>query len=150
MPCSRTRLKECVTHMRPALVFVRPWQNYPVNSFRKIGNQSVLCIDDMFDSQIAKAYLITATMQRRKDAKTSEHKDGSPKDLSTDGNQTDRIRWIDTSAMFCDPLTKVGSEKFNEGLETSLHDAYFDITQIPKSIVKEMRLQKARQAQKAS
>ena len=79
-----------------------------------------------------------------------EHPDGSPKDLLTDGEQTDKIRWIDTSTMLCDPLTKVGSDKFYDRLENSLQESYLDLTPTPESVLKKMRAQKARQQQKAS
>ena len=40
-----------------------------------------------------------------------EHPDGSLRD-TLDEDQHDKIRWIDTSAMPCDPLTKAGPEGF--------------------------------------
>ena len=48
--------------------------------------------------------------------------DWSLKDQITE-NQTDKPRWVDTSAMICDPFTKVGREDFKDRMVQTLQTA---------------------------
>ena len=52
------------------------------------------------------------------------------------------------SAMPCDPLTKIGSEKFFERLENFLQESVCDKPATPESVLKKIEALKARQAQK--
>ena len=49
-----------------------------------------------------------------------EYLDGSLKDYITE-DQHDKIRWIDTSTMICDPLTKAGGPNFAQRLIEQQH-----------------------------
>ena len=69
--------------------------------------------------------------------------DGTVKDCIEE-NQTDKPRWIDTSAMICDSLTKAGNEKFKERLVQTMQTGYFDLTASPESQLKKMKQQKVR------
>ena len=74
--------------------------------------------------------------------------DWSLKDQITE-NQTDKPRWVDTSAMICDPFTKVGREDFKDRMVQTLQTGYFDLTPTEESQLKKLKTQKAR-LQKAS
>ena len=50
---------------------------------------------------------------------------GELKDAMTE-SQHDKPRWIDTSAMICDPLTKAGNDKFAERLVNCMETGWFD------------------------
>jgi hypothetical protein len=54
-----------------------------------------------------------------------EWPDGRPKDSITEG-QTDHPRWIDTSAMLCDPLTKSGNAAFYTRLRAAMSTGRID------------------------
>ena len=70
-----------------------------------------------------------------------EHPDGSPKD-SIDEDIHDKPRWIDTSTMICDPLTKAGNDKFYDRLVECMKTGWFDLTATAESILCKMRKQK--------
>ena len=72
-----------------------------------------------------------------------EWPDGRPKDALTDG-QTDRPRWIDTSAMICDPLTKTGSAAFYARLRTAMSTGMIDLRPTPESVLRKMQQQRLR------
>ena len=72
-----------------------------------------------------------------------EWPDGRPKDAITDG-QTDRPRWIDTSTMLCDPLTKSGNAAFYTRLRTAMSTGIIDLTPTPESLLRKMQQQKLR------
>ena len=79
-----------------------------------------------------------------------EYPDGTLKDYLTD-DQHDKIRWIDTSAMICDPLTKAGpsvkgTEKFNQQLVQSMTTGILRLEASAESQLKKLSQQKARQA----
>ena len=69
-----------------------------------------------------------------------EDADGTPKD-SLEENQTDKIRWIDTSAMIADPLTKAMKA---DRLENTLHSGILDLRPTDASVISKMMKQKAR------
>ena len=73
------------------------------------------------------------------------YEDGTPKDIITD-KQQDQTRWIDTSTMICDPLTKAGNEKFKQRLLDCMKTGYFDLEPTVESVMKKMKQQKARVA----
>jgi len=58
--------------------------------------------------------------------------------------QTDKVRWIDTSTMICDPLTKSGPAKFPERLRRTMSTGILDLTATKESVLKKMQQQKAR------
>ena len=74
-----------------------------------------------------------------------EDEHGNPKD---DMNEQihDKPRWIDTSAMICDPLTKAGNEHFDKRLVTTMTTGRLSLEASPASQLKTMKQQKARQA----
>ena len=72
-----------------------------------------------------------------------EWPDGRPKDAIADG-QTDRPRWIDTSTMLCDPLTKSGNAAFYNRLRTAMSTGMVDLTPTPESLLRKMQQQKLR------
>ena len=72
-----------------------------------------------------------------------EYADGSIKD-SIEEQQYDKPRWIDTSVMICDCLTKFGNEQFARPLITTMETGVIDLTPTPGSQLKKMRAQKAR------
>ena len=61
--------------------------------------------------------------------------------LETDRN---RPRWIDTSTMIADPLTKDGNEKFHSRLEKTMVSGWISFTPTPESELKKLKQQKAR------
>ena len=72
-----------------------------------------------------------------------EHEDGKVKD-SIEDNQRDKLRWIDTSTMICECLTKFGNEQFARPLLTTMETGILDLTPTASSQLKKMRQQRAR------
>ena len=73
-----------------------------------------------------------------------EDEDGNPKDDMNDKIH-DKPRWIDTSAMICDSLTKAGNEQFADRLVETMTTGRFTLEASPESQMKKLRQQKARQ-----
>jgi hypothetical protein len=68
---------------------------------------------------------------------------GFPKDdMRVD--QHDQVRWIDTSAMVCDPLTKSGTKNFADRLVEMYSTGWFSSEATAASQIKKMKQQKAR------
>ena len=63
--------------------------------------------------------------------------DGNPKDDWLE-NQHDKPRWIDTSAMICDPLTKAGTDKFHSRLGGVMESGWLNLEATPKSKAKKL------------
>ena len=57
-------------------------------------------------------------------------------------DQHDKPRWIDTSAMICDPLTKAGTDKFHKRLVDTMESGWFDLEATPESQLRKMSKQK--------
>ena len=55
-----------------------------------------------------------------------EYADGSCKEIITE-QQHDKPRWIDTSAIICDPLTKSGPEQFASRLISTMESGLLDL-----------------------
>ena len=72
-----------------------------------------------------------------------EYEDGDLKD-AIEEDQVDKPRWIDTSAMVCDPLTKYGNEAFSSRLVDCMATGVLDLTPTVSSELKKMRAQKVR------
>ena len=74
-----------------------------------------------------------------------EDEDGNPKD---DMNEDihDKPRWIDTSTMICDPLTRAGNDHFADRLVSTMTTGRLDLEATPESQLKKLKQQKARQA----
>ena len=72
-----------------------------------------------------------------------ENADGTLKDYVTE-NQHDKIRWIDTSAMICDPLTKQGMHNFNQRLHETMMTGRLSLEASAESQMKKLNQQKAR------
>ena len=72
-----------------------------------------------------------------------EHADGSLKDCIGE-SQHNKPRWIDTSAMICDPLTKHGSEAFASRLVEVMTSGRLCLNATVSSELKKMRQQRAR------
>ena len=72
-----------------------------------------------------------------------EFPDGSLKDYITE-EQHDKIRWIDTSTMLCDPLTKAGSKNFALRLTECMQSGDLSLEPTEESQLKKLRQQKAR------
>jgi hypothetical protein len=72
-----------------------------------------------------------------------EFPDGSLKDYIEE-EQNDKIRWIDTSTMICDPLTKAGPQGFSDRLLDVLQTSYLSLEPTVQSQLKKLRQQKAR------
>jgi len=72
-----------------------------------------------------------------------EDENGIPKD---DMNEDihDKPRWVDTSAMICDPLTKAGNEKFADRLAATMSTGRLTLEASPESQIRKMKQQKAR------
>ena len=71
-----------------------------------------------------------------------EYPDGSLKDYITE-DQNDKIRWIDTSTMICDPLTKAGPKGFADRLIRCMTTGKISLEPTPESQLKKMKQQKA-------
>ena len=80
------------------------------------------------------------------------YSDGSPKDhLYLE--QTDQVKWIDTSVMLCDPLTKSfpnreKQKNFCARLVRSYTTGTFDMEATPESTMRKLKAQKARKESK--
>ena len=74
-----------------------------------------------------------------------ENPDGSLKDSITEA-QHDKPRWIDTSAMIADPLTKFGNEHFAQRLVSTMETGWLDLDATVNSQLRKMRQQKLRMA----
>ena len=72
-----------------------------------------------------------------------EFPDGSIKDYITE-NQNDKIRWIDTSIMLCDPLTKSGSKGFADKLIQTMQTGAMTLEATEESQLRKLRQQKLR------
>ena len=72
-----------------------------------------------------------------------EYTNGYPKD-KIDEEQTDKPRWIDTSAMICDPLTKTGPANFAERLRKTMQTGVLNLIPTVKSQLRKIQQQKAR------
>ena len=70
------------------------------------------------------------------------------KDYITE-DQTDRIRWIDTSAMICDPLTKAGPKGFADRLNSTMRTGELSLEPSVESQMKKLKNQKLRQQRAA-
>ena len=108
----------------------------------------------MTDCQSLHDYLINPVAQGSEDKRLEidleslreslwEHSDGSPKDEITE-QQTDKPRWIDTSTMLCDPLTKTGSAGFCDRLRETMSSGMLDLNATVASQMRKMQQQKAR------
>ena len=73
--------------------------------------------------------------------------DGRPKD-SVQEQQRDQVRWIDTSTMLCDPLTKHGGEGFADRLVTAYSTGFMDFEATAESELRKMKARKSRQTAK--
>ena len=74
-----------------------------------------------------------------------ENPDGSLKDSITEA-QHDKPRWVDTSAMVADPLTKFGNEHFAQRLVSTMETGWLDLDATVSSQLRKMRQQKLRMA----
>ena len=106
------------------------------------------------DCQSLHDYLVNATAAGCEDKRLEidledlrealwEHTDGTVKD-SIEDDQYDRPRWIDTSTMICDCLTKFGNEHFARPLTLTMETGILDLTPTANSQLKKMRQQRAR------
>ena len=74
-----------------------------------------------------------------------EYPDGSLKDYIT-VDQHDKCRWIDTSAMICDSLTKQGPKGFDQRLLDTMSSGLLSLEPSEESQLKKLKQQKARMA----
>ena len=72
-----------------------------------------------------------------------EYPNGKPKDAITE-DQCDKPRWIDTSTMICDPLTKAGPKNFAARLRKTMETGWLDLTPTNESLLRKMQQQKLR------
>ena len=72
-----------------------------------------------------------------------EHDKGQLKDEITE-NQKDKPRWIDTSTMLCDPLTKTGPVNFCARLRSAMTSGVLNLVPTVGSQMKKLQQQKAR------
>ena len=73
--------------------------------------------------------------------------DGNPKDdMTVDCH--DKPRWIDTSAMICDSLTKAGNANFADRLVDCMMTGLFDTTPTAESEMKKLRAKSQRKKKK--
>ena len=63
--------------------------------------------------------------------------DGRPKD-SVKEQQHDQVRWIDTSTMLCDPLTKYGEKGFEDRLVTAYSTGFMDLEATAESEMRKL------------
>ena len=73
-----------------------------------------------------------------------EYPDGTLKDHYED--QHDKIRWIDTSTMICDPLTKAGPKGFSDRLVQTMCTGMFSLAPTAESQMKKLQQQKRRRS----
>ena len=59
-------------------------------------------------------------------------------------DQSEKPRWIDTSAMICDPLAKYGNEAFSSRLVECMESGILDLTPTVTSELEKMRAHKVR------
>ena len=108
----------------------------------------------MTDCQSLSDYLVNPTANGSEDKRLEidledlrerlwEYPNGSLKDEISEA-QTDKVRWIDTSTMICDPLTKSGPANFPERLRRTMSTGILDLTATKESVLKKMQQQKAR------
>ena len=67
----------------------------------------------------------------------------NPKDAITE-NQHSKPRWIDTSTMICDPLTKAGTFRFADRLVSTMETGVLDLRATAQSQLKKLKQQKLR------
>ena len=72
-----------------------------------------------------------------------EDTNGRPKDEITE-DQTDKPRWIDTSCMICDPMTKAGSAHFPERLRRAMSTGILNLVPTLESQMRKLQQQRAR------
>ena len=72
-----------------------------------------------------------------------EYPDGTLKDYIHE-DQHDKIRWIDTSAMICDPLTKAGPDGFAVRLTDCMTSGHLSLEPSVESQMKKLQQQKRR------
>ena len=108
----------------------------------------------MTDCQSLHVYLINPVAQGSEDKRLEidleslreclwEHDDGQLKDEITE-KQKDKPRWIDTSTMLCDPLTKSGPASFCNRLRAAMTSGVLDLKPTVGSQMKKLQQQKAR------
>ena len=73
-----------------------------------------------------------------------EFPDGSLKDYITE-DEHDRIRWIDTSTMLCDPLTKAGGKNFADRLINVMQSGDLSLEPTVESQMRKMKQKKGRE-----
>ena len=71
------------------------------------------------------------------------YSDGRPKD-HLDEDRTDEVRWIDTSTMIVDPLTKNGGRGFEDRLVKTYTQGYFDLVPTAESQMRKLKASKHR------
>ena len=72
-----------------------------------------------------------------------EYPDGTLKDYIHE-DQHDKIRWIDTSTMICDPLTKAGPKGFTDRLAKCMTTGMLSLEPTAESQMKKLQNQKRR------
>ena len=72
-----------------------------------------------------------------------EYPDGTLKDYIHE-DQHDKIRWIDTSTMICDPLTKAGPKGFADRLVETMTSGMLSLEPTVESQMKKLQQQKRR------
>ena len=71
------------------------------------------------------------------------YSDGRPKDHIYD-DQTDAVRWIDTSTMIVDPLTKEGGRGFKDRLVKTYSEGHMDLEPTAESQMRKLIASKHR------
>ena len=121
------------------------WETICANEVRNVW---------MTDCQSLHDYLINPVAQGSEDKRLEidleslreclwEHDDGQLKDEITE-NQKDKPRWIDTSTMLCDPLTKTGPVNFCARLRSAMTSGVLNLEPTVGSQMKKLQQQKAR------
>ena len=59
-------------------------------------------------------------------------------------DQHDKLRWIDTSSMICDPLTKAGTHNFNQRLHECMTTGILNLQPTVESQMRKLARQKLR------
>ena len=72
-----------------------------------------------------------------------EYPNGDLKDAITE-QQYNKPRWIDTSTMICDSLTKFGGASFEKRLVDTMMIGWLDLTPTNESLLRMMQQQKLR------
>ena len=108
------------------------------------------------DCQSLHDYLVNPTRAGCEDKRLEIDLDGLREDLwaygddfgtlkeSLEDEQYNKPRWIDTSTMICDPLTKHGHEQFASRLVSTMGTGILNLVASASSELKKMRAQKAR------